>query len=209
MRNIMSAEAPRILEDIVHAHNLPAMFREDTANYHVTCGHHTDVRIIISGFDDDRRRVHFSACKGYRPTTHHTRFIRTDKDGECFTFAGVTYHAWMFETGEERAAIASDSTPTTASSTPLCPTCARRSGPACADRLCSNMHWSCPACHTATTWTPDNHPIQKTRRRTMRLTINNLTPEHPDPEDEAYWDFMGESLDRRRYDGDTRRTGGM
>lgn len=41
----------------------------------------------------------------------------------------------------------------------------------------------------------------------MRLTINNLTPEHPDPEDEAYWDFMSESLDRRRYDGDTRPVG--
>ena len=108
MRNIMSAEAPRILEDIVHAHNLPDTFRADTANHHIAPGHHTDVRITIRGFDDDRRHVHFSACKGYRPTTHHTRFISTDKDGECFTFAGVTYHAWMFETGEERAAIASD-----------------------------------------------------------------------------------------------------
>lgn len=38
----------------------------------------------------------------------------------------------------------------------------------------------------------------------MRLVINNLTPEHPDPEDKAYWDFMGESLNKRRYDGDTR-----
>lgn len=41
----------------------------------------------------------------------------------------------------------------------------------------------------------------------MHLTINNLPPEHPDPEDKAYWDFMGESLDRRRYDGDTRPVG--
>lgn len=108
MQSIMSAEMPRILERIVRAHKLPATFRADTANHHVTCGHHTDVRITIRGFDDDRRRVHFSACKGYRPTTHHTRFISTDKDGEYFTFAGVKYHAWMFETEEERSAIAAD-----------------------------------------------------------------------------------------------------
>lgn len=108
MQNIMSAEAPSILERIVRSHKLPATFREGTANYHVTCGHHTDVCITVSGFDDDHRRVRISARKGYRPATHHTRFISTDKDGECFTFAGVKYHAWMFETGEERDAVAAD-----------------------------------------------------------------------------------------------------
>lgn len=40
----------------------------------------------------------------------------------------------------------------------------------------------------------------------MRLFINNLTPEeHPDPEDEAYWDFMADSLNMRRYDDEGTR----
>ena len=38
----------------------------------------------------------------------------------------------------------------------------------------------------------------------MRLFINNLTPEYPDPEDESYWDFMADSAQheaiRRRGD---------
>lgn len=39
----------------------------------------------------------------------------------------------------------------------------------------------------------------------MRLFINNLTPEYPDPEDEAYWDFMADSLNMRRYDDEGTR----
>lgn len=40
----------------------------------------------------------------------------------------------------------------------------------------------------------------------MRVFVNNLTPEHPDPEDESYWDFMADSLNMRRYDDEgTRR----
>lgn len=39
----------------------------------------------------------------------------------------------------------------------------------------------------------------------MRLFINNLTPEHPDPEDESYWDFMADSLNMRRYDDEGTR----
>lgn len=38
----------------------------------------------------------------------------------------------------------------------------------------------------------------------MRVFVNNLTPEHPDPEDEKYWNFMAESLNKRRYADDTR-----
>lgn len=102
MQSISNKDAPTIIASVTRAHHLPSLFREGT--FH----HGGQLCFTIQGFDADRRRVHFSACKGYRPTTHHTRFIRTDKDGECFTFAGVTYHAWMFETGEERAAIAAD-----------------------------------------------------------------------------------------------------
>lgn len=39
----------------------------------------------------------------------------------------------------------------------------------------------------------------------MRVFVNNLTPEHPDPEDEAYWDFMADSLNMRRYDDEGTR----
>ena len=39
----------------------------------------------------------------------------------------------------------------------------------------------------------------------MRVFVNNLTPEHPDPEDESYWDFMADSLNMRRYDDEGTR----
>lgn len=45
--------------------------------------------------------------RGLRTLTRQ-RSIRTGKDGEYFTFAGHTFHAWQFQTWEEHADIMDD-----------------------------------------------------------------------------------------------------
>ena len=103
MHAIMDAEAPTIIERIVRAHHLPGRFRADTANNSLST-----ILCTIDEVDAEARKVLFTVRKRGLRTLTRQRSIRTGKDGEYFTFAGHTFHAWQFQTREEHADIMED-----------------------------------------------------------------------------------------------------
>ena len=103
MKSITNTQAPAIIEDIVRAHHLPGRFRADTANNSLST-----ILCTIDEVDAEARKVLFTVRKRGLRTLTRQRSIRTGKDGEYFTFAGHTFHAWQFQTWEEHADIMDD-----------------------------------------------------------------------------------------------------
>ena len=103
MTIITNTQAPAIIEDIVRAHHLPGRFRADTANNSLST-----ILCTIDEVDAEARKVLFTVRKRGLRTLTRQRSIRTGKDGEYFTFAGHTFHAWQFQTWEEHADIMDD-----------------------------------------------------------------------------------------------------
>ncbi len=199
MKSITNTQAPAIIEDIVRAHHhlpgrVPCRHGQQFAQHHSV--HHRR----------GRRRGAQGAFHGQEEglrTLTRQRSIRTGKDGEYFTFAGHTFHAWQFQTWEEHADIMDDFFTHYRIRDSHVPNVHQSQGRGGSPRVRGRVgrlravvvrrqHGCLTLIHNST------------KETTMRLFINNLTPEYPDPEDESYWDFMADSLQheaiRRRGD---------